>query len=213
MSQETMPEKDSPLPARTRRSSRESILEAGSFVFAQRGLSGARVEDIVQRSGVNVRMLYHHFGSKEGLYAEVVSRHLSVQTLASERGEFECAVNWLRHQHAKLVHFLSESPDSLAILTWELAEQSSNPKENLGSKMILPILADPAAAVINEGMAQTTKKPEAVAAMMIHQAAYALRLVSAGPIAEFKEKPTEQLIDELWDAASKEILNLLPHPG
>jgi AcrR family transcriptional regulator len=208
-----MPENETALPARQKRSSKEAILEAGSYVFAQRGLSGARVEDIVQRSGVNVRMLYHHFGSKEGLYSEVVSRLLNVQTLASERGEFECCVNWLRHQHSKLIRFLSDSPDSLAMLTWELAEQRSGAAENLGAKIIIPMLADPIAAVLNEGMANSTKKPEVLAAMMVHQAAYALRLASAGPIAELKEKTTDQIADELWEQASKEILDLSPHPA
>jgi AcrR family transcriptional regulator len=54
------------------RSSREALLDAATGEFAQRGRHGARVQAIVKRAGFNERMLYHHFGSKEGLYEAVL---------------------------------------------------------------------------------------------------------------------------------------------
>lgn len=47
-------------------------MTAAAEVFAQRGLKGTRVQEIVQAAGVNERMIYHHFGSKDGLYQAVV---------------------------------------------------------------------------------------------------------------------------------------------
>jgi AcrR family transcriptional regulator len=52
--------------------SRAALLAAGGEEFARYGLKGARVQAIVQRAGVNERMIYHHFGSKDGLYAAVL---------------------------------------------------------------------------------------------------------------------------------------------
>ncbi|MFC6885094.1 MULTISPECIES: TetR/AcrR family transcriptional regulator [Actinomadura] len=52
--------------------SRALLLEAASEEFARNGLKGTRVQAIVKRAGVNERMIYHHFGSKEGLYKAVV---------------------------------------------------------------------------------------------------------------------------------------------
>jgi len=57
-------------PQRTR----ESILEAATQEFAQRGLGGARVDAIARRAGANKRMLYHYFGNKEGLFLAVMER-------------------------------------------------------------------------------------------------------------------------------------------
>ncbi|MEU8263775.1 TetR/AcrR family transcriptional regulator [Micromonospora sp. NPDC048999] len=52
--------------------SRTALLDAAAEEFARTGLHGTRVQAIVKRAGVNERMIYHHFGSKEGLYAAVI---------------------------------------------------------------------------------------------------------------------------------------------
>ena len=52
--------------------SRLALLSAAAEEFARTGLRGTRVQAIVARAGVNERMIYHHFGSKEGLYAAVL---------------------------------------------------------------------------------------------------------------------------------------------
>jgi AcrR family transcriptional regulator len=62
--------------------SRTRLLEAAAEEFARYGLKGTRVQAIVQRAGVNERMIYHHFGSKDGLYTAVVE-HLRRQAGAS----------------------------------------------------------------------------------------------------------------------------------
>ena len=52
--------------------SRAALLAAAAEEFARFGLHGARIKGIVARAGVNERMIYHHFGSKEGLYGAVM---------------------------------------------------------------------------------------------------------------------------------------------
>src|SRR5262245_40359586 len=54
------------------RDSRALLLDAAAEEFAVYGFKGARVQAIVKRAGVNERMIYHHFGNKEGLYAAVM---------------------------------------------------------------------------------------------------------------------------------------------
>lgn len=51
---------------------RDRLLEAGAEMFAMAGLSGTRIQQITARAGINERMIYHHFGSKEGLYRAVL---------------------------------------------------------------------------------------------------------------------------------------------
>jgi AcrR family transcriptional regulator len=48
------------------------ILEAAAGVFSEVGFSGARVDEIAERAGVNKAMIYYHIGNKESLYAEVI---------------------------------------------------------------------------------------------------------------------------------------------
>ena len=53
--------------------SRDSILRAGTVAFSKSGYKGTTIDDIAQLAGVNRRMIYHHFGSKHGLYDAVVT--------------------------------------------------------------------------------------------------------------------------------------------
>ena len=53
---------------------REAILLAAQNEFARKGLSGGRVDEIARRSRANKRMIYHYFGSKQGLYLAVLER-------------------------------------------------------------------------------------------------------------------------------------------
>jgi AcrR family transcriptional regulator len=55
-------------PARTR----AEILGVATREFAEHGYSGARVDEIAERTRTTKRMLYYYFESKEGLYAEVL---------------------------------------------------------------------------------------------------------------------------------------------
>ncbi len=50
----------------------ESILEAASIEFAEKGFAGARIDEIAERSGINKAMIYYHVGDKEELHAAVV---------------------------------------------------------------------------------------------------------------------------------------------
>ncbi|HVV22472.1 MAG TPA: TetR/AcrR family transcriptional regulator [Pseudonocardiaceae bacterium] len=52
--------------------SRSKLLAAAAEEFALHGPRGARIQAVVARAGVNERMIYHHFGSKDGLYRAVL---------------------------------------------------------------------------------------------------------------------------------------------
>jgi TetR/AcrR family transcriptional regulator len=49
-----------------------AILAAAVEEFSAKGYSGARVDAIAERAGINKRMLYHYFGDKDALYVAVL---------------------------------------------------------------------------------------------------------------------------------------------
>ncbi len=51
---------------------RLDILRVARQEFAEHGLSGARVDAIAAKTQTTKRMIYYYFGSKEGLYLEVL---------------------------------------------------------------------------------------------------------------------------------------------
>lgn len=62
----------SPAPLADDSSSRQRIFEAARKEFAEKGLAGARTEEITALARSNKRMLYYYFNSKEDLYLAVL---------------------------------------------------------------------------------------------------------------------------------------------
>jgi TetR/AcrR family transcriptional regulator len=69
---------------------RQRILTAATKEFSAQGFSGARIDRIVAQAKCNIRMIYHHFSSKEGLYVAV---------LEAVYGEIRTAENTLELKH------------------------------------------------------------------------------------------------------------------
>jgi AcrR family transcriptional regulator len=61
---------------------RARILKVAVIEFAAKGYSGARIDAMATRAKANIRMIYHYFGGKEGLYVAVLE-----STLAQLRAE------------------------------------------------------------------------------------------------------------------------------
>ena len=53
---------------------RGEILDVATREFAEHGYSGARVDEIAERTRTTKRMLYYYFGSKDGLFVAVLER-------------------------------------------------------------------------------------------------------------------------------------------
>ena len=68
-------------PAPQADGTRSDILRVATEEFASRGLSGARVDAIAERTRTTKGMIYYYFGSKEGLYIAVLERaYLSIRS-------------------------------------------------------------------------------------------------------------------------------------
>jgi AcrR family transcriptional regulator len=71
---------DAVQPERTRDAerTRAELLAVATEVFAEQGLSGARVDEIAERTRTTKRMIYYYFGGKEQLFTAVLERAYSV---------------------------------------------------------------------------------------------------------------------------------------
>jgi len=59
---------DAALPAR------ERLLLAGGSVFSKNGYGGSSVREICELAGTSSNMIHHYFGSKQGLYDQILSQ-------------------------------------------------------------------------------------------------------------------------------------------
>lgn len=101
--------------------SRRRLLAAARAAFTAKGLAGARVDEIAHAAGINKQLVYHYFGSKDGLYLAVLER------VYAEIREQERALS-LEHlppeeAMARLIAFsfdyLAAHPDFIALLNDE----------------------------------------------------------------------------------------------
>ncbi len=59
--------------AQQREATTERLIEVAAEIFTRDGYASAATEEIVHLAGVTRGALYHHFGSKEGLFAAVLA--------------------------------------------------------------------------------------------------------------------------------------------
>ncbi|GAA1198947.1 hypothetical protein GCM10009654_64480 [Streptomyces hebeiensis] len=52
---------------------RQALLDAAAALFAERGFEGTTVRDIARRAEVNQALVFRYFGSKEGLFEQVMA--------------------------------------------------------------------------------------------------------------------------------------------
>ena len=97
------------------------ILDAAEAEFSEKGYFGARVDEIAAVAGVNKRMIYQHYESKDGLYKAVL---LSVYERLSKCEESFCVENLeptlaIKNIVYSYFRFLEENPSFVRMLMWE----------------------------------------------------------------------------------------------
>lgn len=104
--------------------SRRKILEAAEVEFAEFGLEGASVNIIAEKSGLNKRMIYHYFDSKEGLYEEILKinfyKIFELEKNAFSMPESEDDIfKSIRQGITDYYNFLKSNPNYVKLITRE----------------------------------------------------------------------------------------------
>jgi len=115
---------DDPAPPRRKRprkddvGGRERVLRAAVRLFAAKGYAATTVRDILRAAGVTAPVLYHHFGSKEGVFLDLANegvrqlhaahaRALGLPGTAAERIRAYCrATVALKREYADLARIV-----------------------------------------------------------------------------------------------------------
>lgn len=73
----------------------EKILEAAKDVFQKKGMTGARMQEIADKAGINKALLHYYYRTKEKLFEKVLSGAFSImipkvqEMMASDKPVFE----------------------------------------------------------------------------------------------------------------------------
>lgn len=68
---------------------RENILEVATQEFADKGLAGARIDEIAEKTASSKRMIYYYFGGKDELYRAVLERAYARIRTQEQAAHFE----------------------------------------------------------------------------------------------------------------------------
>ncbi|MEV4051742.1 TetR/AcrR family transcriptional regulator [Amycolatopsis sp. NPDC049688] len=127
---------------RDKERTRADILAVATREFADKGYTGARVDEIAARTSTTKRMIYYYFGGKEQLYIAVLEQAYSAiraleQQLDVEHLDPEDA---LRQLAALTFDHHEANPDFIRLVSIENIENA----QHLAQSEILSGLADPA---------------------------------------------------------------------
>lgn len=122
--------------------SRRRLLEAGVKVFSARGPAGGSISMIARKAGINRRMLYYYFGSKEGLYRasfryayeQLSSAELKLADMALSAEEL--LTKLIRHYY----EFYATHPHHVRLLMWENLRQGKAARELRIGSIKTPII-------------------------------------------------------------------------
>jgi AcrR family transcriptional regulator len=146
------------------------ILDVATREFAEHGYSGARVDEIAQRTRTTKRMLYYYFDSKEGLYTAVLERayaqiRAAEQTVDVEHLDPVAAIRRL----AELTFDHHEAhPDFIRLVSIENIHRAEHMRARRFAELNSPAI-DRIARILERGAAQRvfTRDADAVDVHML----------------------------------------------
>lgn len=86
---------------------RGTLLEVGTKLFAERGLYGVGIRELSQAAGTSISMVSYYYGSKEGLYAAVLTEQFAcfaeIDAIGHQEGspeaKIEAYLRWTIQRH------------------------------------------------------------------------------------------------------------------
>lgn len=133
-------------------SNRELVLKAGEEIFSAKGLFGARVDEIAIKSGVNKRLVYKEFSSKEELYKAVLLQAYKKMANAESKifAPFDTCEEAVKNVIKKYFEFLRDNPSYVKLILWENLNEGKYIKE-LDLSDIKTKVSDYMYSVLTEG--------------------------------------------------------------
>jgi AcrR family transcriptional regulator len=109
-----------------------AILASARDEFAQRGLAGARMDSIAERAGLNKRLIYYYFGSKDDLFLAVLEGTYANIRQAEQRLHLDEVepVEAIRRLISFTWHYYLEHPEFITLLNSENLHRAEHLKRS-----------------------------------------------------------------------------------
>jgi AcrR family transcriptional regulator len=132
---------------------REDILLVAREEFAANGLSGARVDAIAERTRTSKRMIYYHFGSKEGLYLAVLEHaYAGIRKVEAELRLADLdPVEAMRRLIAFTFDYDEAHPDFIRLVTIENIHRAAHMRQSTSLGQLNVSIIDTIGAILKRG--------------------------------------------------------------
>lgn len=111
---------------------RARLLKVATAEFSEHGFDGGRVERIARKAGVNINLVYHYFGSKQGIYVAaleatyVLIRSYHQDMTLRDLDPVEAMSQLVRSTFRMFI----EAPEAIGLLTAENVQQARHVQQS-----------------------------------------------------------------------------------
>lgn len=185
-----------------------NILQVAEQLFADRGFDAVSIQAVAQNARVSKANVFHHFGSKEGLYLGVLRSACQraaplLQTLVKEGEDFPARVEHFAKAH---LAYLLAHPGTMRLLLRELLQSDARRGQELAEQAVGENFTR-LIGILREGQRRgelrATVDPAIAAALLVgadvflFQARPVLRHLEGVGFADAPERYSEGLVDIL----------------
>lgn len=135
---------------------KENILRIATEEFSQKGLAGARIDEIAARTASSKRMIYYYFGGKDALYLAVLERAYSRIRTQEQASRFE-EMDPEEAMRAIIGHnfdYHHENPEFVRLVMNENIHQGENIRKIPGMRERNQSVINQLATILDKGVAK-----------------------------------------------------------
>lgn len=125
----------------TKPDKKDHIIAAAEKLFALRGYDSTSIRDICQEAEVNVAMVNYYFGSKDGMFREMVEQKASFMRGKLEALVADKTITPIRKMEIAIEHqvnrMFQHKPFTMVVIR-EMSKDSENSLRNLLQEIFLP---------------------------------------------------------------------------
>ncbi len=135
---------------------RLNILEVATQEFADKGLAGARIDEIAEKTDSSKRMIYYYFGGKDGLYRAVLERaYGGIRTReAEQRFDAMSAIEAMQTLVRHTFDYHDQHPEFVRLVMNENILHGAHVAEIEGMKERNRRVIESIAAILDRGVAE-----------------------------------------------------------
>lgn len=194
-------------------STEQKILEAAMLEFIEKGMAGARMQEIANRAGINKALLHYYYRSKDKLFGVVFRRVFNAVapkfiTIFQDEEELFDKIRRFVNEYVTLIHSAPHIP------VFVLHELSSNPGRLSESFMNISTNLDRLKQQIDEAVKAGRIRPIVPEDLIINIISLCIFPIIARPIIMpvlYKNNPDQynQMIERRKTEAAEFIINAI----